>query len=178
MTEEAKIVDTGNGLKPAGPGWFVLNAAEAAWGHVEGFGSWCDFQSDHPFEQIGVNIHILDPGRPNGKYHREDQQEDFLVLAGECILIVEGQERRLKPWDFVHCPPGTDHIFVGAEAPCAILMIGGRTPQKKITYPVSEVAAKHGASVVTETNSPKEAYADAAKPRVVPTPWPAVLSAP
>ena len=108
-----------------------------------------------------MRIHVLPPGEPNGCYHSESQQEDFLVLSGECILIVEGEERRLKQWDFFHSPAGTEHIFVGAgDGPCAIFMCGSRTGEWTVRYPVSDVAAKHGASVEQETTSPDEAYAD------------------
>lgn len=73
--------------------------------------------------------------------------------------MVEEEERRLKPWDFVHCAPGTHHIFVGAgDGPCAILMVGARGEGKKLHYPPSEVAARHGAAAPEETDSPHEAY--------------------
>jgi len=102
---------------------------------------------------------VLSPGQPACLYHRETAQEDFLVLFGEALLLVEGEERPLKQWDFVHCPPGTDHVFVGAgEAPCAILAVGARAHQD-LVYPVSELAARHGASAERETPDPKEAYA-------------------
>ena len=29
------------------------------------------------------------------------------VVSGEAALVVEGEERHLRAWDFVHCPPGT-----------------------------------------------------------------------
>ena len=94
-------------------------------------------------------------------YHGESGQEDFLVVSGECVLVIEDEERRLKAWDFVHCPPWTRHIFVGAgDGPCAIVMTGGRAGGMEILYPVNEVAAKHGASVEKETSKPDEAYAN------------------
>jgi uncharacterized cupin superfamily protein len=144
--------------------WFVVNVADAAWLTTEGgdkrpSGSETTFGAD--VEQVGVRIHVLAPGEPNGAYHSESQQEDFLVLSGECTLIVEGDERRLKQWDFFHSPAGTEHIFVGAgDGPCAIFMCGSRTGEWTVLYPVSEVAAKHGASVEREVTSPDEAYAD------------------
>lgn len=147
--------------------WFVVNVADAAWVTTEGgekrlSGSDCSFEPDGvEFEQLGVRIHVLPPGEPNGFYHEENQQEDFLVLFGECILIVEEEERRLKQWDFVHCPAGTKHIFIGAgDGPCGIFMVGARRPDETIRYPVSEVAARHRASVDVETTSPAEAYVD------------------
>jgi uncharacterized cupin superfamily protein len=149
--------------------WFVVNVADAEWLTTEGgdkrpSGAETTFGSD--FEQVGVRIHVLPPGEPNGCYHSESQQEDFLVLSGECILIVEGEERHLKQWDFFHSPAGTEHIFVGAgDAPCAIFMCGSRTGEWTVRYPVSEVAAKHGASVEREVASPDEAYADWAPSR-------------
>jgi uncharacterized cupin superfamily protein len=108
-------------------------------------------------------------------YHSESVQEDFLVLAGECLLVVEDEERRLRAWDFVHCPPGISHIFVGAgDGPCAILMVGARRPGKSLHYPVSEVAARHGASVAEPTSSPDEAYAgwEEMDPEPTRLPWP------
>ena len=111
------------------------------------------------FSQLGVRLHVLERGESNGLYHRESEQEDFLVLSGECRLLVEGEERQLKAWDFVHCPPWTDHVFVGAgDGACGILAVGGRA-QQDIVYPTSELAARHGASVEKETPDPKEAYA-------------------
>jgi uncharacterized cupin superfamily protein len=105
-------------------------------------------------------LRLLQPGQPNGLYHRESMQEDFLVLAGQCRLIVEGQERLLGPWDFFHCPPGTDHIFIGAgEGPCLILMMGARGAGHKLHYPAEPAAQRYGAAVERETDSPHEAYA-------------------
>jgi uncharacterized cupin superfamily protein len=113
------------------------------------------------FAQLGVRVHVLPPGEPNGAYHAENQQEDFLVLAGECRLLVEGEERTLRQWDFFHAPAGTEHIFVGAgEEPCAILMVGSRSGDWSVSYPVSELAAGYGASAKRETPDPDEVYAD------------------
>ena len=51
-------------------------------------------------------------------------------------------------------------------------MVGAR-PEVTIRYPVSEVAAKHGASVAKETRDPNEAYADWPGEYVpVRLPWP------
>ena len=117
------------------------------------FGSGCVFDTRAaPFEQVGINISVLVPGEPNCLYHSESQQEAFLVLSGEGKLLVEGEERPLRQWDFVHCPAGTEHVFVGAgDGPCAILMIGARTPDEQLLYPVSELAARYGASAEEET---------------------------
>jgi uncharacterized cupin superfamily protein len=156
---EAKLVKTEGGLEPADPGWFVLNAREARWldGH---FGAYTRFEGDTRFPEVGINIGVLAPGQPACYYHREDAQEDFLVLSGECLLLIEGEERSLRAWDFVHCPPWTEHVFVGAgDGPCAILAIG-RRPDGGVVYPVSEVALRHAAGVEEETREPKEAYKD------------------
>lgn len=142
--------------------WFVVNVEDApALRHAVG-GTYVRFESPQErFPHIGINIHILNPGEPNGRYHREGGQENFLVLSGECLLIIDDQERTLRAWDFVHCPPETDHIFVGAgDGPCAILMIGARGANFDIHYPVNARAARFGASVATATDSPAEAYAD------------------
>jgi uncharacterized cupin superfamily protein len=134
-----------------------------------------DFEpEDAPWPDTGVNIQIMQPGQPNGRYHSEPVQEDFMVLHGECIVILEGQERPLRQWDFLHCPAGTEHIFVGAgDGPCAVLMIGSRR-KNEAHYPVSEVAAKYDASASRETDEPAEAYADWRREpwRPTPSPWP------
>jgi uncharacterized cupin superfamily protein len=122
----------------------------------------------------GVNIQVLQPGQPNCRYHSEPVQEDFLVLHGECTAIVAGEELRLGPWDFLHCPAGVEHVFVGAgDGPCAVLMIGSRR-RDEAHYPVNEVAARYDASVQVETDDPAEAYADWRREPWSPTanPWP------
>jgi uncharacterized cupin superfamily protein len=118
------------------------------------------------FAQVGVNIQVMWPGQPNGHYHREDYQEDFLILTDECLLLIEGEERRLRAWDFVHCPPNTDHIFVGAGVgPCALIGIGARRPgEYAVVYPVSEMALRHGAGATEETTDPDIAYAGVPDP--------------
>ena len=111
--------------------------------------------------RYGIGLHVLQPGQPNGKYHEERVQEDFLVLSGECLLIVEEEERRLQAWDFFHCPAGTRHIMVGAgDGPCAILMVGTCAEGNTVHYPVSEVAARHGASTPEDTTTSRVAYSD------------------
>jgi uncharacterized cupin superfamily protein len=157
---EARLEQLPEGLGAESPGWFVLNARDARWWERQGLGRWCDLEGDGDFEQLGIRIAVLEPGRPAGMYHGEAGQEDFLVLAGECILVIEGEERRLEQWDFVHCPPWTNHVFVGAgDGPCVIVTVGARTAGHELIYPVSEAAAKRGASVDAETPSPREAYA-------------------
>ncbi|MEP6910975.1 MAG: cupin domain-containing protein [Actinomycetota bacterium] len=159
--DEARLEETPEGAFAASTGWFVLNLAEARWMRSEEGGQWSDFEPENGFEHYGIGVHVLQPGQPNGKYHSENVQEDFLVLSGECILIVEDEERRLKAWDFFHCAPGAHHILVGAgDGPCAILMAGLRGGGKKLHYPVSEVAARHGASAPEETDTPSVAYRD------------------
>jgi uncharacterized cupin superfamily protein len=169
MAEEATLVETESGVEPAGEGWFVVNARDAAWWrHRDVFGYGCPFGSRDPnlFPELGITLRVLQPGEPNCRYHAESTQEDFLVLSGECLLLVEEQERPLKAWDFVHCPGGTEHVFVGAgDAPCVILMVGARRPDDEIVYPVSELAQKQGAGVETEAHDPRDAYADLVPPR-------------
>ena len=141
-------------------GAYVVNARDVAWRGREGLGRWADLEGDRQFEQLGFQLVVVDPGVPVCMYHGESDQEDFLVVSGECVLVIEGEERHLEQWDFVHCPPMTEHVFVGAgDAPCVIVMVGSRKPDGAIVYPVNEVAAKHGASVDVETPDPAEAYA-------------------
>jgi uncharacterized cupin superfamily protein len=160
VVPEAPLEHDGHGLRPVGAGWFVLNVRDARWFESE-LDTYAQFESDEVrFDQVGIGIGILSPGRSNGMYHGEDAQEDFLVLSGECLLIVEGQERLLKAWDFVHCPPWTEHIFVGAgDGPCVVLGVGARRKGRGIVYPVNETASKHGAGVAEETSDPRVAYA-------------------
>lgn len=159
MPEEARLEQTENGLVPADDGWFVVNARDAAWWKTETFGAWTAFEGEQRFPELGIGVNVLWPGQSNGLYHRESVQEDFLVISGECLVLIEGEERRLKAWDFVHCPGGTDHIFVGAgDGPCVIVMVGSRAPHT-IVYPVSALAQRYGAGVERETGVPKDAYA-------------------
>ena len=154
---------------------FVINLADApAIGAPRG-ATFVQLEPDGvTWPDTGVNVQVMRPGEPNGRYHSEPVQEDFLVLSGECIAIVDGEERTLRQWDFLHCPPGTEHIFVGAgDRPCAVLMIGSRR-EDACHYTVNDTAAKYGASVSKETDDPAEAYADwrAEGPdALVPNPW-------
>jgi uncharacterized cupin superfamily protein len=161
VVPEAPLEQTAEaGLTPKGEGWFVVNAKEAPWWHGDTFGSVCTFEGDVDFRDLGINIHVLSPAQPSCMYHGENAQEDFLVLSGECLLLIEGEERPLKQWDFVHCPAWTEHVFVGAgSGPCAILMVGVRPETEELRYPVAEVALKHNAGVENETASGDEAYA-------------------
>ena len=167
MVAEARMQRVASGVAPETEGWFVVNVRDAVWDTHDVFGSSCIFESaETEFTQLGIRLSVLHPGQPNGLYHREATQEDFLVLFGECTLLVEGEERNLRAWDFVHCPPDTEHIFVGAgEGPCVIVMTGTRRPGRPILYPVSELALRHGAGVETETSSPRDAYASYAEER-------------
>jgi uncharacterized cupin superfamily protein len=160
MMQEAELTPTEHGLVRTGPGWFVANVKDVRWLRHETFGEWTNLDGDHRFEQVGVHLAVLRPGRPACLYHRENKEEHFLVLEGECTLVVEEEERALKKWDFVHCAPGTDHVFVGAgDGPCIVLMMGSREGKVELCYPPSVTAAKYGASSEKETDSPMEAYA-------------------
>jgi uncharacterized cupin superfamily protein len=170
MVAEARLEDTGSGLVAVTDGWFAANVRDAEWVSSEAFGAACGlFEGDEaPFPDLGLTLSVLQPGQSSGLYHRETKQEDFLVLAGECLLLVEGEERPLGAWDFVHCPPGTEHVFVGAGAgPCILFAVGAREvpgpgraqPPGTVVYPRSELARRHGAGAEAETTSGAEAYA-------------------
>ncbi len=171
MVPEAPLEETDAGLVPAAEGWFILNAKEAHWRHREGRGKSLPFEGPMDFPQLGIVLFVLGPGEPIGIYHWEANQEDFLVLAGEGLLIVEGEERPLRQWDFVHCPPGTKHIILGAgDVPCVVLAVGAREHQAGVEwggYAVDEVALRHGAGVEEETSDAEKAYDRFPKP--VPT---------
>ena len=155
MVPEAKLED---GV-PQTAGWFVVNARETRWLHNE-MGWYCGFEGkdDARFADLGINLNVLPPGAPMAMYHEEPGQEGFLVLRGECLLIVEGQERPLREWDFVHCPPRTKHIVVGAgDKPSLVLAVGAR--KGGAHYPFDEAAVRHGAGVESTTDDSREAYA-------------------
>jgi uncharacterized cupin superfamily protein len=161
---ETPLKRTEAGLEPAGDGWFVLNARDGVWAHTEGRSASCAFEGDDFFPQLGINLVVMQPGEPMAMYHWEADQEDFLVLAGEALAIVESEERLLRQWDLLHCPAGTPHVIVGAgDGPSVVLAVGARDRSVDNPdwggYPVDATAARHGASVETETTIPKEAYA-------------------
>lgn len=155
-------------------GWFVVNVAAAQWQHSPSFGYRCKFDVDEPFPEVGINLTVLEPGKAACRYHREAAQEDFLVLAGEALLLVNGEKRALKTWDFVHCPAGVSHVFVGAGAgPCAILMIGRRRPDNELFYPANADAREYGAETPQPTPDPRVAYSDVERFEKVEAPrWP------
>ena len=157
-------------------GWFVVNVKDAGWYEGADFGKVCGFELHGRFPETGVYLYILEPGKPNCRYHRENVQEDFLVLSGECLLLANGEERRLGAWDYVHCPAGVTHVFVGAgDGPCVILMIGHRPPPDKLQlfYPRSELARGYGAEAPEPTADPKVAYSDVARKTEIDAPeWP------
>jgi uncharacterized cupin superfamily protein len=157
---EAKIVATEKGFVPEGEGWYVLNARKASWLLTDELGVACTFEGDVRFAEFGINVSVLWPGQPACRYHGEEAQEGFLVLEGECLVLIEGEERLLAKWDFVHCPPWTEHVLVGAgSGPCVILSAGARGGERGVIYPVSDLAKKHGAGVEKETRLSEEAYA-------------------
>jgi uncharacterized cupin superfamily protein len=165
MVPEARLEPTEAGVVPVSDGWFVLNARDARWRVSEGRGTFSRFEGegDLVFPQVGVHLVVLRPGEPMSMYHWEVDQEDFLVLAGEALLVVEGQERPLQQWDFVHCPPETKHVLVGAgEGPCLVVAIGARegsTGPNWGGYSVDEAAIRHRAGLEEETSDWQVAYA-------------------
>ena len=173
MVPEAPPEQTEHGLVAAGEGWFVLNARAARWRHVETRRASLRFEGETNFPQVGISLVVLGPGEPMAMYHWETDQEDFLVLSGEALLIVERKERPLRQWDFVHCPAETKHVIIGAgDTPCTILAVGAREHQTTRAadgtlewaadwgaYSVDEAAIRHGAGVEVETTDEEQAYA-------------------
>src|SRR5215217_6759428 len=167
MVPEARLQQLDTGLAPVTDGWFVVNVPSAAWVTNPERGDACIFESDDvSFPHVGFTINVIQPGQVPGRYHRESNQENFLVLSGECLLLIEGEERLLRAWDFVHCPPDCEHAFVGAgDGPCVIFATGARNgwpDDMGIVYPRSGVARRYGAEAATETTVPAEAYASSA----------------
>jgi uncharacterized cupin superfamily protein len=176
MVPESKLEKTEHGLVPKGKGWYVLNMRDAEWRHADGRGAVSvvsdDFEGWHrESDQLGVNPFVLQPGEPMAMYHWEADQEGFLVVSGEAVLIIEGEERQLRAWDFVHCPPNTKHVIVGAgSGPCLVIAVGARAHDGQpdsLGFTVDEVAKRHDASVEEETMDGGVAYAPV--PRREPT---------
>jgi uncharacterized cupin superfamily protein len=165
---EAKLHD---GV-PQTAGWFVVNAREGPWMHNE-MRSVCRFggAGEARFDELGLGLYWLEPGHPMAMYHQEAGQEDFLVLRGRCVLIVEGAERRLGAWDLFHCPPSTPHTIVASgKEPALVVAVGVRKKPSDIHYPVDPTALRHGAGVERATSRPAEAYARFTEPRRGPAP--------
>jgi uncharacterized cupin superfamily protein len=167
MTEEAQLQETPAGLTPTNDGWFVVNVGDTAWITHHAFGSGCIFESrESRFPELGINISVVEPGQPVCLYHEENAQEDFLVLAGEARLLVNGEERPLHVWDFFHCPAGTEHVIVGAgDGPAIVLAVGYRPKEERLNYPKSELAKRYDASAEADTPNPEEAYARFERPQ-------------
>lgn len=168
MVPEARLEPHESGLAAATEGWFVVNVRDGTWLTGGVMGAVCEFESSrNEFADLGVRIVVLQPGEAHGFYHRENTQEGFLVLAGECMLLVEGEERTLHAWDFFHSPPGTEHVLVGAGTrPCIVFMAGARRPDFSVHYPVSELALRHNAGVKEAADDPGEAYAGTPEERL------------
>jgi len=163
VVPEAEQRETEHGRVATGEGWFVVNARDARWYHVDGRSAFCDLEGDQDFRELGINVQVLRPGEPMAMYHWEVDQEDFLVVSGEALLVVEGEERTLRAWDFFHCPTLTKHTIIGSgDGPCIVIAVGARANQDGPGwggYTVDDVAARHGVGVEQDTNDATEAYA-------------------
>ena len=166
MVPESKPARTEYGLVPSGAGWYVLGLRDAEWRHADGRGAVClaldDFEGERQAAELGVNPFVLGPGEAMAMYHWEADQEDFLVVAGEATLIVEGEERQLRAWDFVHCPPNTKHVIIGAgTGPCVVIAVGARersSEPESLGFTADELAKWHGVSVDEDTTDPDAVY--------------------
>src|SRR5437667_8040940 len=96
---EAQLEDSGSGLAPATEGWFVVNVRDAEWLTSETSeadkitsGSECAFETRKAeFPQLGIRIHVLQPGERKALYNRKSGREAFSGLLGECRLPAEGR---------------------------------------------------------------------------------------
>ena len=160
------------GKSSKGEGWSILNLAECIWLESPQFGSFARLEGTERFKDLGLNVHVLHEKQPACLYHAENKQEGFLVLFGECRVIVNDEERALKTWDYFHCPAGVNHLLVGGDnGPCALLMVGARGEDATLNYPVNEKARSYGGSAEKETPNPKEAYAKCERPVPIANPW-------
>jgi uncharacterized cupin superfamily protein len=157
---------------PVTGGWFIVNARDARWLHND-MRAVCRFggQGEAHFDDLGIGLYWIEPGKPMSLYHHEAGQEDFLVLRGRCTAIVEGVERELSTWDFFHCPPRTAHTIVAeGDEPALILAVGARVEKGSARYPYEPVAARRGAGVPDATTAATETYASFGEPRPGPAP--------
>jgi uncharacterized cupin superfamily protein len=157
---------------PTTAGWFVINARDARWMHND-MRSVCKFGGEGPahFDDLGIGLYWIEPGRPMTLYHHEAGQEDFLILRGECVLVIETQERTVRAWDLVHCPPGTAHTLIAAGTESAlILAVGARRERGSARYPVAAAAIRHGAGVPDAQTSARDHYVTFGTPRPGPPP--------
>lgn len=161
MSPEAQFEDTPIGRVPAGDGWFVLNADDAPWLHTDEFGRATNFEGQAArFAAFGFNLRVLKPGQGTAMYHAEDDQEGALVVEGEAVLLVEGLERPLRRWDYVHLPPGTPHTIVATGAARCVLVMAGARPVRNLRFPADPAAQARGVGVAEATADPGAAYAD------------------
>ena len=167
MSAEAKLERTAHGLSPAGEGWYVLNMRDAEWRHADGRGAVCVVADDFEgwrrgADQLGFNPFVLQPGEPNSMYHWEADQEAYLVVCGEAVLVIEGKERPLRRWDFVHLPPRTKHVLIGSgTGPCVVVAVGAREHDghpDSLGFTADETARRFGASVDKDTLDGGVAY--------------------
>jgi uncharacterized cupin superfamily protein len=152
---------------PQTAGWFVVAVRDARWLHND-MRSVCRFggEGEAHFDELGIGLYWMQPGRPMSMYHHEAGQEDFLILRGRAILIIEDEERPLRAWDFVHCPPRTPHTIVATgDEPALVLAVGARVERGSVRYPAQAAAIRRGAGVAEATASPAEAYAGFSAPR-------------
>jgi uncharacterized cupin superfamily protein len=155
---EAPLEQTEHGLVCRGPGWFVVNVEEVRWRAWPGLGFSTNLGGATLFEQLGIGITVLGLGEPMSMYHWETDQEDFLMLAGSGTLVIDGEKRSLRQWDFVHCPPRTAHVIVGG--PCAVLGVGAREGDDDWgEYVADPVATRLGAAPPETTADYDVAYA-------------------
>lgn len=169
MVREAPPEATPDGLATSGGGWFVVNVRETRWIGQDGLwrGPWLE-PEDERWAGLGFNVSVLDPGHPMARYHAESNQEAFLVVHGECLLLIEGEERRLRQWDFVHCPPWTEHILIGAgDGPAVVIAVSSRSPDTGVRYLAAGIARRHGAAPPKDTELESEAYADVGPVRLL-----------
>jgi quercetin dioxygenase-like cupin family protein len=169
VVEETPLQETPDGLAAQAPGWYVVNARKARWLGQDGLwrGAWLEPEGE-PWPSLAFNLSVLDPGHPMARYHGESNQEAFLVVSGECLLLVEGQQRRLRQWDFFHCPPWTEHILIGAgDRPAVVVAVSTRAADQSVRYVAADIAKRHGAAPPHDTQLPSEAYADVGPVRLL-----------
>jgi uncharacterized cupin superfamily protein len=155
---EAPFEETEHGLVCTGDGWFLVNARDVRWRESKGRGVSSNFGGDTLFAQLGVGITVVGPNEPTTSYHWESNEEDFLVLRGGGIAILDGEEHRLRQWDAIHCPPGVVHAFVGGPEGLVLFGVGARENPDAGSYIADPLAARYGAAPERDTEDPREAY--------------------
>ena len=159
---EAQLKDSGSGLAPATEGWFVVNVRDAEWWFADSRGARCSFESE--YGEPAVSSHSSGSTSP---YWSQDRAASItqspLRKRSSCSPGSAGCSSRARSDAFC---PGTSSIRLRGQSTPSWARATGHVPPDgrcafgpEARYPVSELAARYGASVEEETSDPAQVYA-------------------